>query len=426
MSEPRRIFGRPRRDQPKTEAAEPLGERLAQQWADMRAGQRREPVIEAGPSNFTRAQVPWAFDLAAAWAWRMIIIAVAIYGILWLLSYFAVIVLPLLIALLLAAMSAPVLQRLMKLGLPRGFAAFIIVLLGLGLVGGLLYFVGQQVGSGIGDLSKQVAAGIETVRTWLATGPLQISDNDLSKALEKIQEQLTGISSGSVLGHVTALGTTVGHVFAAFFIVLFASYFFLADGPLIWSWFVRLFPRAARLRADSSGKVAWTSLTQFVRATLVVAATDAMGIALGAAILGVPFTAAIGVLVFLGAFVPMIGATISGTVAVLVALVAHGFWTALWMLLVVIAVQQFEAHVLQPFLMGRFVSVHPLGVIVAIGCGVIVAGVAGALIAVPVAAAVNAVVEHLAAYSDLEPEPDDSPPPDRDALSLDVEEDPSE
>ena len=151
-----------------------------------------------------------------------------------------------------------------------------------------------------------------------------------------------------------------------------------------------------------------------------------MGIALGAAILGVPFTAAIGVLVFLGAFVPMIGATISGTVAVLVALVAHGFWTALWMLLVVIAVQQFEAHVLQPFLMGRFVSVHPLGVIVAIGCGVIVAGVAGALIAVPVAAAVNAVVEHLAAYSDLEPEPDDSPPPDRDALSLDVEEDPSD
>jgi predicted PurR-regulated permease PerM len=185
-------------------------------------------------------------------------------------------------------------------------------------------------------------------------------------------------------------------VLAGLFIVLFATYFFLADGALIWSWMVRLFPRAGRLKADSSGRVAWRSLTQFVRATVLVAGTDAIGVMVWAAVLGLPFIGAIGVLVFLGAFVPMIGATVSGIVAVLVALVAQGPVTALLMLVGVVVVQQIEAHILQPFLMGRFVSVHPLGVIVAIAMGVIVAGIPGALIAVPLAASLNAVVQHLA------------------------------
>ena len=153
-----------------------------------------------------------------------------------------------------------------------------------------------------------------------------------------------------------------------------------------------------------------------MRATVLVAATDAIGIMIGAAILGVPFVLAIGVLVFLGAFVPMIGAFVSGTVAVLVALVAVGPFKALLMLAVIIVVQQIEAHVLQPFLMGRFVSVHPLGVIVAIALGVIVAGIPGALIAVPFAAVLNAVVQHLAEETDVgesasEAAEDDPAPP---------------
>ncbi len=192
---------------------------------------------------------------------------------------------------------------------------------------------------------------------------------------------------------------------AGFFIVLFSTYFFLADGNRIWAWVVRLSPRAARERVDSSGRVAWISLTQFVRATVIVAATDGILIGAGAAIIGVPFSLAIGVLVFLGAFVPIVGATVAGTVAVLVALVDQGPVKALIMLAIVIGVQQLEGHVLQPFLMGRWVSVHPLGVILAIAAGVLTAGVAGALVAVPLAAAVNAVVQHLAAYT----EPGDDP-----------------
>ena len=208
---------------------------------------------------------------------------------------------------------------------------------------------------------------------------------------------------------VTEVGTAVGHVVAGFFIVLFSTYFFLADGDRIWAWLVRIAPRAARERVDASGRVAWVSLTQFVRATVLVALADAIGIMLVAFFLGVPFVIAIGVLVFLGAFVPMIGATIAGSVAILVALVDQGPWTAVLMLIGVIVVQQIEGHILQPFLMGRFVSLHPLGVIVAIGCGVLVAGVAGALIAVPLAAAGNAVAQHLASYTALgEDQPDEA------------------
>jgi len=145
-----------------------------------------------------------------------------------------------------------------------------------------------------------------------------------------------------------------------------------------------------------------------VRATIAVAAVDAIGIGVAVAVLGVPLALPLGVLVFLGAFVPMIGATIAGMVAILVALVDQGPWTALLMLGGVILVQQLEGHVLQPFLMGRFVSLHPLGVIVAIACGVIVAGIAGALIAVPLAAAGNAVAQHLAGYTSVGDDAEDA------------------
>ena len=149
---------------------------------------------------------------------------------------------------------------------------------------------------------------------------------------------------------MTEVGTAIGHIVAGFFIMLFATYFFLADGARIWAWVVRLFPRAARVRADSSGQVAWRSLTAFVRATVIIAFADALGIMIVALVLKVPFVIAIGVLVFLGAFIPLIGATLSGSVAVLVALVTQGPIVALLMLGGVIVVQQIEAHVLQPFL----------------------------------------------------------------------------
>lgn len=383
-----------RRDQETRE----LRERIAAQWAEVRAARRAmdaRPELVTGTSNFKRAQVPYGVDLAAAWGWRFIVICGAGLIILYLLQLFMVVVLPLVIALLIAALVSPAVRALARLGVPRKGAALLVVLLLLALVSVSVTFVGNQVAQGVSDLSQQVGSGLGQIRRWLVEGPLGVTDSQINTALAESQEQLQSFGDDAVTT-LSELSATVGHVLAGIFIVLFATYFFLADGALIWTWLVRLFPRAGRLKADSSGRVAWASLTQFVRATVLVAAVDAFGIALGAAVLGVPFVGAIGVLVFIGAFVPMVGAAVSGAVAVLVALVAQGPVTALIMLGVVVLVQQVEAHVLQPFLMGRFVSVHPLGVIVALALGVIVAGIPGALIAVPLAASLNAVVQHLA------------------------------
>ncbi|MGY2701976.1 MULTISPECIES: AI-2E family transporter [unclassified Nocardioides] len=386
------------------ESSEGIAARLAHQWATRRDERMPAPVpIVVARSE--RAQVPWGIDLAASWAWRFLVIAAAAYVILWLVAFFAVVAIPVAVALLISALAVPVVDGLHRVGLPRGVAALLVVILGLAFVAALLTFAGQQVATGAQDLADQASAGLEEIKNWLKTGPLHASDSQINDYIQRAQDALKNAGTHVDLGNVTEVGTAVGHVFAGLFIVLFSTYFFLADGERIWAWAVRIAPRAARPHVDSSGRVAWISLTQFVRATVIVAAVDAIGIMIGAAILGVPFVLAIGVLVFLGAFVPLVGATVAGTIAVLVALVAQGPFTALLMLAVVIGVQQLEAHVLQPFLMGRWVSLHPLGVIVAIGCGVIVAGIAGALVAVPLAAALNAVVQHLAANT----EPGDDP-----------------
>ncbi len=401
-----------RSDDEDARLADRITQQLASQWALIRSERRAEPApLATGPSNFRRAEVPWGLDLAAAWGWRFLVIAVAGYVIARTIAFFGLVTLPLAVALLIAALVSPVVRGLVSIGLPRGLASLLVVISGIALVGFLLSVAGQQVASGASDLADQVVRGLDEIKDWLRTGPLHASDSQINDYIDQAQKAITERSSdGELVGQLTEFGAALSHVAAAFFIILFSSYFFLADGDRIWGWLVRLAPRAARESIDGSGRVAWISLTQFVRATVIVAFTDAMGVAIVAAVLGLPFVLAIGVLVFLGAFVPMIGATVAGTVAVLVALVDQGPFTALLMLGGVIVVQQFEGHVLQPFLMGHFVSLHPLGVIVAIGCGVLTAGVAGALIAVPLAAAVNAVVQHLAQRPPDEPDPEDIPP----------------
>jgi predicted PurR-regulated permease PerM len=382
---------------------ERLTERIAHQWHQLAALRRTErhaepePVV-AGPSNFSRAHVPWGVDLAAAWAWRLLVIAAAGYVVARVVGYLMVIVLPVVIALFIAALVEPVVSWMHRRGVPRGAASGLVVLAVLAAVVNLLILAGNQVANGAQDLADSVSEGIVQITDWLKDGPLNASDSQINDYLERAQEAISDFAQdGEFLSRLSDVGSAVGHVLAGFFIVLFATYFFLADGERIWSWFVRLSPRASRVLVDGSGRVAWVSLTQFVRATVIVAAVDAIGIMIVAAVLGVPFVMAIGVLVFLGAFVPMVGAFVAGTVAVLVALVDQGPITALFMLGGVVLVQQIEGHILQPFLMGRFVSVHPLGVIISIGVGVIVAGIPGALVAVPLAATVNAVAQHLAA-----------------------------
>jgi predicted PurR-regulated permease PerM len=354
-----------------------------------------------------RYQVPIGVEIATQWAWRVLVIASAVLLGVFFLRYFSEITVPIAVAVLVTALTINAVDWLEAHRIPRIAATFIVVITLLGAFFGMLALVGQQLATQATDLRTSVVDGISKIQDWAKTGPLGLSDDQIQTWIDNAKESIQS-SDTSLIARVGEVGTTLTHLFAGFFIALFSTFFFLYEGNRIWSWIVALFPRAARDRVNSSGHTAWASLTAFVRATVIVALTDAMGIAFGAWVLGVPLTFAIGVLVFLGAFIPIIGALLSGMVAVLVALVAQGPWTALFMLLVVITIQQIESHVLQPFLMGRLVAVHPLAIIFAITAGVVVAGVVGALIAVPLAACLNGVVRHLSSVAEeYEDPPDD-------------------
>ena len=338
--------------------------------------------------------IPRGVAIATSWAWRLLLVAAAAGLLLWLLRFFSEVTIPLAIAVLLTALASPLVDLLDRV-MPRGLATALVVIGGLAAIFGILALVGTQVATQFGDLREDVTEGLSQIQDWLKTGPLHLSDDAIDDMIQRGRDALSS-GNGEVVTRVTEVGTTATRVAAGSFIVLFSTYFFLYEGNRIWGYLVGLFPRASRVQLDASGRAAWVSLTAFVRATVLVALTDAVGIALGALLLDVPLALAIGAIVFLSSFVPLVGALLSGAVAVLVALVAHGPYVALAMLGVVVLVQQIEAHVLQPFLLGRLVSLHPLAVIVGIAAGIIVGGIVGALIAVPLLACGNAAVKHLA------------------------------
>lgn len=348
--------------------------------------------------------VPYGVRLAAAWTWRVGLIAAGLYALVVLLATLQVIVVPVLVSVLLSALLMPLVTLLRRRArLPVYAAAAVALLSGLTVVIGLFTLVGQQIATGFSDLRTQVEEGLLAFEDLLVNGPLDISSQQLSGLLAQARAQVSENSQQLVSGALQ-FTATAGHVLTGMVIALFATFFFLADGRHIWGWLVRLLPRGARGPVNGAGHRAWVTLTAYVRATIVVALVDGLGIGLGAALLSVPFAFPLGVLVFLGAFVPIVGATVAGSVAVLVALVSQGPVVALLMLAVVIGVQQLEGHVLQPFLLGRAVSVHPLAVILAIAAGVLTAGVVGALFAVPLIAVSNTVVQYLAGRDDGGPD----------------------
>lgn len=344
----------------------------------------------ADPARPAQWSVPRGVRTASEWAWRGLVIAAGVVAVLWVTALLSEVVIPLVVALLLAALLHPVHHWLAR-WVPRGLAAGLTVLGALAVVSGMLSFVGSQLTSQLDDITTRVTEGIEQVRSWL-NATFGLTDTQIQEYLDQAREAL---SSGNLSDTLASAGLTVTHVVAGFFLAMFSLFFFLYDGPTVWGWVVRLFPRGAREKVHSSGLIAWDQLGAFTRATIAVAAVDATGIGLGAAILGVPFASGIALLVFFGAFVPVVGAAISGGVAVLLALVALGPIQALIMLGVVIGVQQLESHVLQPLLIGRVMRIHPLAVILAIAAGIVLAGIIGGLIAVPTVAVLNAVGHHL-------------------------------
>ena len=343
--------------------------------------------------------VPRTVRDAAEWSWRFLLIVAAVLVVLQGMAVVSSLVVPLLVAILLAALLHPV-YHLFARAVPRTAAAGLTVLALVLALAAAVTVIGRTLSGGLGDVTDQVLQGIEEIRSW-TRDTFGITNSQIDDYLERAREAVTAGGGDGVGPLLAQVGITAGHVVTGFFIALFSLFFFLYDGHRIWGWLVRFFPRRARAGVDEAGHIAWGQLSAFTRATIVVALADAVGIALVALILDVPFPAIIFLIVFVGAFVPVIGAGISGTVAVLLALVAQGPITALLMLAGVIAVQQIESHLLQPLLLGRVMKIHPLGVILAIAAGVILAGIIGALVAVPVVAVLNAVGKYYFAGEDV-------------------------
>ncbi|HWG99452.1 MAG TPA: AI-2E family transporter [Pilimelia sp.] len=371
-------------------------------------GETTGPML-AEPAPTVDDGIPRGVRIAGAWAWRLILFVVAAYLLIRVISMLRVVVIPVAVALLLAALFEPAVRGLCDRGVNRSLAAGTVLVGGLAAVSGGLGLIVGTVVSQFDDLSAQVREGVDEVETWLARGPLHLSHAQLSAGFERLQQQLSE-NQGAITSGALSTATTIGEVVAGFFLVLFVLFFFLRDGAQIWRFLCRMLPRPARVPAARAGHYSWHTLGSYVRATVLVAFVDAVGIGIGLAVLRVPLALPLAALVFLGAFIPVIGATLSGTVAVLVALVTQGPVTALIVLGVVIGVQQLEGHVLQPLIMGRAVALHPLAVILAIATGVVVAGIVGALVAVPALAVANTAVRYLVAHPQGEPTPDREPP----------------
>lgn len=335
-------------------------------------------------AGFDRA-VPWGVQIAAAWAWRVLLIAALVAGIGWLLGRLSSVTIPLAIGVLLAAGLIPIAHRLMKWGVPRSLAAVITLVGGLLVVSGLLTLIISQIASQSDELGRSAMEGFQQLVSWLNSGPLQISQDQINGWLDQLTEYLRQ-QQATIAGYAATGAGAVGNFLAGLVLALFAMFFILYDGPMIWNWLLRLVPDAARDRVDGGGKSGWNSLVEYVRATVIVAAVDAIGPLVAALIMGVPMAPALGALLFVSAFVPIVGILVSGAVVTLITLVTVGPVQALVMLGVIIVVNQLEGNVLQPLLLGKAVALHPLAVIFGITIGISVAGVVGALLVVPIMA----------------------------------------
>lgn len=362
-------------------------------------GRAKRPERSDNDSAIESA-VPAGVAVAGAWSWRILAIAgvAVVFGLV--IIQLKEIVIPFMIAVLISALLVPIVQFLVRHRWPKALAVAVTLVGAIAVVSGLLVLVITQIRSGFPDLQTQAMKAYENFKDFLANGPLQISDSQFNDYLDQAFTAIQKDSQVVVTGALS-VGSTAGHLLTGALLVLFSTIFLLIDGKGIWNWIVRFFPRKARPAVDGSGHAGWLTLTTFVKVQVFVAFVDAVGIGLGAWIVGLfyggfPLVIPISIAVFLGSFIPVVGAVATGAVAVFVALVFLGPFPALLVLGVVLLVQQLEGHILQPLVMGSAVKVHPLAVVFAVAAGSFLAGIPGALFAVPVVAVINVMVNFVA------------------------------
>ena len=346
------------------------------------------------PQSNASASVPYPLKAAAAWSWRVLLVGVALAVILWLIVQLRIIIIPVLVAVLFTALLAPMVAKLRTWGIPKWLGVITALLTLFAAITILGTLIVTQLRNFSGSFLARSETAYRDIIDWLASGPLSISEEEIDQFFVNIIETIEQNSS-SLWSGALSVGVTLGHILAGTLLVLFSLVFLLIDGPRIWRWVVGLSPSAMRPAVDGAGRAGWVSVGHYVRIQIFVAFVDAVGIGIGAAILQVPLVIPIAILVFLGSFVPFLGTIAAGAVATFIALVYNGPVNALFMLGVVILVNQIEGHILQPLVMGNAVRVHPLAVVLAVTTGTLVAGIPGALFAVPIVASLNSIARYL-------------------------------
>ncbi|TCO61874.1 AI-2E family transporter [Actinocrispum wychmicini] len=354
-------------------------------------GPQRHPAESPHPVGDALPVVPRLLQVSAALGWRLLVVAGALYVIGFVAGYLGAVIVPIAIALLLAALLAPAVGYLVNHRVPRPLAVVVVLIGGLAVLGGLLTFVIITFVNGLPALRVQLGTSLDTVGKWLTTGPLHLSAEQVRTVVDNLLTTVTNTQTGITSGALTT-AATIGEALGQMLLILFVLIFLLSDGSRIWAFLLRAAPHRVHARIDVAGRRA---LASYVRATVAVATVDAVGTGTGLVILGVPLAIPLAALVFLGAFIPIVGGILAGGIAVLIAPVANGPVQALVLLGIVIGVQQLEAHVLQPLLLGRAVQLHPLAVVLAIAVGLVAAGIPGALLAVPLLAVLNSGIRSL-------------------------------
>lgn len=339
--------------------------------------------------------------VAAAWSWRILIVLglIAVFG--FLIVQLRYVAIPFFIGVLLAALLVPFSTWLQRKGWPKWLAVAVNEIAVIAVIGGLVTLIVFQVRAGFPALQERTLQRYDELKDFLAQPPFDLTDKDITAYVDGLFAGF-GDNLSSFIDPALEIGSLGGHILAGFVLALFTTLFILIDGRRIWQWIVKLFPNNARAAVVGGGEAAWITLTTFVKVQIMVAAIDAVGIGLGAFLLGVftgrefPLVIPIAIAVFLASFVPVVGAVVSGAMAVFVALVFLGPVESLIMLGIVILVQQVEGHVLQPLLVGSVVKVHPLAIVLAVAAGGFTAGIPGALFAVPLVAVLNNTISYMA------------------------------
>jgi predicted PurR-regulated permease PerM len=328
---------------------------------------------------------PQPLRALAALSWRLLVVGAVVVALALLLARLRLLILPVFAALLLAALLVPALQALRRRGWPRGLAAVTVAIGGLASLGGLVAAIAVPVAAELDAVDGGVRQGVERVGDWLAAGPFGLSERQVDQAIERGFDELRS-HGGELAGGVLAGTTLALELLVGTLLTLFLLFFFLKDGDRLWAWTVRLFPAGARRDVDEIGRRGFAVLAGYLRGVATVALVDAVLIGSALAALRIPLVIPLALLTFVGGFFPIVGANVAGFAAAMVALVSDGLVDALIVAAVVLVVQQLEGHLLQPVIVGRSVKLHPVAILLALTAGGILWGIAGAFLAVPLAA----------------------------------------